>query len=180
MTTMRTLAVLGATGSIGDSTLDVVARHPDRFAIMGRLALESPESRARIAGWRQQPGMLGMRFEYQSPLFAGGLVYVPIGEIPIPLQNGSPVKSVSIPMMGTAPGGFFFFDRIGGAIDLGNFYRSNGTSWQVMDYARNLSQITFAPYGNSVPIPTLPNISSVKANMSSTNLCPSRSSFVGQ
>jgi 1-deoxy-D-xylulose-5-phosphate reductoisomerase len=31
--TRRTLTLLGATGSIGDSTLDVVARHPDRFAI---------------------------------------------------------------------------------------------------------------------------------------------------
>jgi 1-deoxy-D-xylulose-5-phosphate reductoisomerase len=30
---MRTLAVLGATGSIGGSTLDVVARHPDRFRV---------------------------------------------------------------------------------------------------------------------------------------------------
>jgi 1-deoxy-D-xylulose-5-phosphate reductoisomerase len=30
---MRTLTVLGATGSIGASTLDVVARHPDRFRI---------------------------------------------------------------------------------------------------------------------------------------------------
>ncbi|WP_395682317.1 1-deoxy-D-xylulose-5-phosphate reductoisomerase [Dokdonella sp.] len=30
---MRTLAVLGATGSIGASTLDVVARHPDRYRV---------------------------------------------------------------------------------------------------------------------------------------------------
>lgn len=30
---MRRIAVLGATGSIGASTLDVVARHPDRFQI---------------------------------------------------------------------------------------------------------------------------------------------------
>ena len=30
---MQTLTILGATGSIGISTLDVAARHPDRFAI---------------------------------------------------------------------------------------------------------------------------------------------------
>jgi 1-deoxy-D-xylulose-5-phosphate reductoisomerase len=30
---MRTLTLLGATGSIGASTLDVVARHPDRFRV---------------------------------------------------------------------------------------------------------------------------------------------------
>jgi len=32
---MRTLTVLGATGSIGGSTLDVVARHPDRYRVFG-------------------------------------------------------------------------------------------------------------------------------------------------
>ena len=32
---LRTLSILGATGSIGDSTFDVVARHPGRFAIAG-------------------------------------------------------------------------------------------------------------------------------------------------
>ncbi len=30
---MRTLTILGATGSIGKSTLDVVARHPERFCV---------------------------------------------------------------------------------------------------------------------------------------------------
>jgi 1-deoxy-D-xylulose-5-phosphate reductoisomerase len=34
---MHTITLLGATGSIGDSTLDVVARHPDRFTV-GALA----------------------------------------------------------------------------------------------------------------------------------------------
>ncbi|HEY2818365.1 MAG TPA: hypothetical protein VGK44_14670, partial [Casimicrobiaceae bacterium] len=29
----RTLSLLGATGSIGASTLDVVAQYPDRFAV---------------------------------------------------------------------------------------------------------------------------------------------------
>jgi 1-deoxy-D-xylulose-5-phosphate reductoisomerase len=30
---MKTIAVLGATGSIGASALDVIARHPDRFRV---------------------------------------------------------------------------------------------------------------------------------------------------
>ena len=30
---MRRITVLGATGSIGDSTLDVVKRHPERYAV---------------------------------------------------------------------------------------------------------------------------------------------------
>jgi len=35
---MRTLTLLGSTGSIGESTLDVVARHPDRFSIFALVA----------------------------------------------------------------------------------------------------------------------------------------------
>ncbi|MFA4875186.1 MAG: 1-deoxy-D-xylulose-5-phosphate reductoisomerase, partial [bacterium] len=32
---MKTLSILGSTGSIGQSTLDVVARHPERFSVAG-------------------------------------------------------------------------------------------------------------------------------------------------
>jgi 1-deoxy-D-xylulose-5-phosphate reductoisomerase len=32
--TMRRVSLLGATGSIGDSTLDVILRHPERFAVV--------------------------------------------------------------------------------------------------------------------------------------------------
>ncbi len=35
MNTPQRLAILGATGSVGASTLDVVARHPDRFEVVG-------------------------------------------------------------------------------------------------------------------------------------------------
>src|SRR5271170_1803697 len=40
---------------------------PDHFAILGRLALERPESRALVDGWKQQPGMLGFRFTFLQP-----------------------------------------------------------------------------------------------------------------
>ena len=35
---MRRVALLGATGSVGDSTLDVIARHPDRFTVVALAA----------------------------------------------------------------------------------------------------------------------------------------------
>jgi 1-deoxy-D-xylulose-5-phosphate reductoisomerase len=35
MPTLQRLAILGSTGSIGVSTLDVVARHPDRYEVVG-------------------------------------------------------------------------------------------------------------------------------------------------
>jgi predicted TIM-barrel fold metal-dependent hydrolase len=45
-----------------------VRSYPGRFAIMGALPLDRPESRARVASWRQQPGMLGLRYGFlQEP-----------------------------------------------------------------------------------------------------------------
>ena len=41
-----------------------VRDYPGRFAIMGWLPLDQPGSRARIVGWRQQPGMLGLRYNF--------------------------------------------------------------------------------------------------------------------
>ena len=35
---MKRLALLGSTGSIGEQTLDVVARHPDRFDVVSLAA----------------------------------------------------------------------------------------------------------------------------------------------
>ena len=35
---MKTITILGATGSIGVSTLDVVARHPDRYRVFALTA----------------------------------------------------------------------------------------------------------------------------------------------
>ena len=40
------VAVLGSTGSIGESTLDVVARHPDRFRLV---AIGANRSAAKLA-----------------------------------------------------------------------------------------------------------------------------------
>src|ERR1700749_350595 len=40
--------------------LDAVQKYAGRFAIMGSVPLEDPASRGKIAGWRSQPGMLGL------------------------------------------------------------------------------------------------------------------------
>jgi predicted TIM-barrel fold metal-dependent hydrolase len=51
------------TGST-DLAFNAVRDYPNRFAIMGSLPLDQPDSRARIATWRQQPGMLGLRYTF--------------------------------------------------------------------------------------------------------------------
>jgi len=46
--------------------LAAVREHPGRFAIMGKLPLDQPDSRDRLARWRDQPGMLGLRYTFLS------------------------------------------------------------------------------------------------------------------
>ncbi len=46
--------------------LAAVRAHPGRFAIMGALPLDQPESRERVAGWRETPGNLGLRYLFRS------------------------------------------------------------------------------------------------------------------
>lgn len=43
MKTIRQITILGSTGSIGESTLDVIARHPDRFQVFALTANKSAE-----------------------------------------------------------------------------------------------------------------------------------------
>src|SRR6185369_16676917 len=45
----RKIAILGATGSIGQSTLDLVERNPDRFAVTAVTAASNVEALADIA-----------------------------------------------------------------------------------------------------------------------------------
>lgn len=64
-------------GDRNDLALAAARRHPDRFAVMGRLDLSSPaRARALLAGWTDQPGMLGLRFTFhrqpQRDLLTGG------------------------------------------------------------------------------------------------------------
>src|SRR5437763_16507081 len=45
-----------------DMAFTAVRNYPGRFAIMGALPLDRPESRARIASSRAQPGTPGLRY----------------------------------------------------------------------------------------------------------------------
>jgi predicted TIM-barrel fold metal-dependent hydrolase len=69
-------AVLVPPSWIGDDntdSLEAARRHPDRFAVMGRFDPTAPDARARLARWRDQPGMLGIRLTFHLPLWAGWL-----------------------------------------------------------------------------------------------------------
>jgi len=54
-------------GERNDVVLAAARAHPERFAVMGRLDPEAPQSREALREWRSQPGMLGLRFTFHRP-----------------------------------------------------------------------------------------------------------------
>jgi predicted TIM-barrel fold metal-dependent hydrolase len=65
-------------GDRNDLVTAAARLHPRRFCAMGRFDPAAPDARARIASWKEQPGMLGMRFTFhrptQRPLLADDLL----------------------------------------------------------------------------------------------------------
>jgi len=62
-------------GDRNDYGLEAARRYPNRFAVMGRLSLQNPESVALLPKWKEQPGMLGVRLTFmreQSALLTSG------------------------------------------------------------------------------------------------------------
>ena len=47
--------------------VEAARQHPDRFGILGNFPLERPESRTLVEGWKNRPGMLGLRFVFLQP-----------------------------------------------------------------------------------------------------------------
>ena len=47
-----------------DYVIEATQKHPDRFAIMGRVSLQGGDGRKLLAGWKDQPGMLGVRLTF--------------------------------------------------------------------------------------------------------------------
>ena len=57
---MQRITILGATGSIGVSTLDVLARHPERFSVFALTAHSNvAQLAAQCAQWRPQVAVVG-------------------------------------------------------------------------------------------------------------------------
>ncbi len=96
-------------GDRNDVALEAAQSHPDRFAVMGRINLSDPTSRELVAGWREQPGMLGVRLTFQNEhyrhfLTAGTADWLwPAAE------------EAGIPLMLLVPGLLDYVDRIASA-----------------------------------------------------------------
>ncbi|MFT5740401.1 MAG: 1-deoxy-D-xylulose-5-phosphate reductoisomerase, partial [Gammaproteobacteria bacterium] len=45
---MRQITILGATGSVGQSTLDIIARHPDKYKVFALTANTNVDALTRL------------------------------------------------------------------------------------------------------------------------------------
>jgi L-fuconolactonase len=66
-------------GDYNDLALAAAKKHPTRFAVMGRFDPEQPDARSLLGRWREQPGMLGMRFHFGRPEYEGPLTQERLG-----------------------------------------------------------------------------------------------------
>ena len=55
------------TGDRNDYGLEAANRYPNRFAVMGRIALQNPKSAELLPKWKEQTGMLGVRLTFLGP-----------------------------------------------------------------------------------------------------------------
>jgi L-fuconolactonase len=55
-------------GDRNDLANDAASSHPGNFATMGRFDPDAPNARDVIKGWKKQPGMLGVRFTFHTPI----------------------------------------------------------------------------------------------------------------
>lgn len=103
---MRRIAVLGATGSIGDSTLDVIARHPDRYRAVVLSANKSVEDMAALCrNYRPQHAV--MSDEAAADALEAALVDVP--EVTVSAGAAELDQLVSAPDIDTVVAGIVGF-----------------------------------------------------------------------
>jgi predicted TIM-barrel fold metal-dependent hydrolase len=59
-----------------DYVLEAARKHPDRFAVMGRIAAEEAEGKPQLLRWKEQSGILGVRLTFHRdvdrPLMTDG------------------------------------------------------------------------------------------------------------
>lgn len=94
-------------GERNDLALGAARLHPDRIAVMGLLDADAPGSRASLVTWRQQPGMLGLRYSFRQPKYLSAL---PEGRLdwlwPVAEKAGVPI------MLMVSPAYMYLVDRI--------------------------------------------------------------------
>jgi predicted TIM-barrel fold metal-dependent hydrolase len=105
-------------------SVDAASAYPNKFAILGRLPLDDPESPKRIAGWKSRKGMLGLRYTFLQPHMKSWPTDGTMDWLwPAAEQHGIPVALLCadfLPLVGEKaakhPGLKLIVDHMGGAM----------------------------------------------------------------
>lgn len=149
-------------GEGNETALEVHQRYPTRFAIMGRFDIKRPDMREALTGWKDQPGMLGIRHtffgQFREWLDAGE--YEPFWTAAE--ESGVPVMCLTHgfpealgPIAERHPGLRLIIDHFGAYLD-----RKGADAFAMMDrllplaeYPNILVKVTCAPSISAVPYP---------------------------
>jgi 1-deoxy-D-xylulose-5-phosphate reductoisomerase len=93
---MKCIAILGSTGSIGQSTLSVAEAYPDRFAIVALAAGRNLDT-AFEQGRRWQPRMISMAAEPDADVLRSRLKQAGLAKIEVVHGAAGTVKVASLP-----------------------------------------------------------------------------------
>lgn len=78
--------------------LEAAHRHPERFAVMGRIDIAAPDICEQFARWRLQPGMLGVRISRRQHIEDDGsmdAMLAAAAQHGVPLMLNTPVSASS-------------------------------------------------------------------------------------
>ena len=78
-------------GDRNDYALEAAKRYPNRFAVMGRIPLQNPQSAELLPKWKEQPGMLGVRVTFHGAPRRGSPTAPPTGSGRLPRRPALPV-----------------------------------------------------------------------------------------
>jgi 1-deoxy-D-xylulose-5-phosphate reductoisomerase len=102
---VRTLSILGATGSIGKSTLDLVARNPDTFEVVALTAQSNVAALAQAAkDTRARLAVIGdaARYGELKEMLAGTDIKIAAGETAIVAAAAEPADCIMAAIVGAA------------------------------------------------------------------------------
>ena len=105
MTQQRSLTILGATGSVGKSTLDLIRQQPTKFAIKGLTAHTNYNELARLAHEFKPDTVVIADEEYYQPLresLSGSGIAVCAGKLALSTLAADPVDCVIGAIVGIA------------------------------------------------------------------------------
>jgi predicted TIM-barrel fold metal-dependent hydrolase len=150
-------------GERADYSIEACTKYPKRFAIMGRLPINRPESRRMLETWKDQPGMLGVRLtfhhEWDRPWMTDGTAdwFWPAAErLGLPVMLNAPTLQAEIGKIAARyPGLRLIMDHMGrlkGVKDDGLAPHIDATI-TLAKYPNVFVKLTLIPTCSSAPYP---------------------------